>query len=143
MAVAEVRRLMRAPVEVVQETVEDPARLARLSVIRSVRVLREGARGPRSVGTLRRLHLGLFWMDETVLALSPGRFDYHIRLSVPGFRHEAGRITFEAAGEGVTRVTWYSRFTLRPSLLERLGGAVGRAGFRIVLRSLDRAVRLP
>lgn len=124
--------------------IADSDRLATLPSVR-VRILRPGRESRDGVGMRRRVGFagGLHLVEEVVGLEPPHQFDYHLHHIAPGVRHEQGRISFTPV-DGGTEVTWSSTFRVPSGPLTPLAEAgaalVSRAGFRVALAQVDRAV---
>lgn len=138
-----VRRRLKAPAADLYATLTDPERFARVRGIRSVEVLTEGADGPASVGTVRRVNLPAGYLVEEIVALEPTTsVDYLIRDAAVSFDHRFGRISFHDRADH-TEAVWTSTFAFEVPVVGALiagFAAIGSsAAFTAALHAMDRA----
>lgn len=139
-------RTVRATPQQLFDTLVDSKRLARVRGVAEVRVMREGAAGPMSAGTRRRvrLHGGLFLVEEFVALEAPHTFDYRLLEASAPLDHRSGRVSFTAADDG-THASWTSTYDLPVPVV---GGVVSRlsrpfvhVAFAVALSALDEQAR--
>lgn len=138
-----VRRRMQAPAAALFDVLTDPTNFAGVRGIRSVDILTAGLDGPSSVGTVRRVNLGVGYLVEELVDLqAPSRFDYRIRAAAVPFEHRFGRIEF-LERDGYTEGVWTSTVGFAVPVIGA-GLAIGanitcRVAFAAALREMDRA----
>ncbi|MBO0842377.1 MAG: SRPBCC family protein [Nocardioides sp.] len=142
-----VKRRLKAPAAALYATLTDPDGFAGVRGVRSVEILKEGAEGPISVGTVRRVDLAAGFLTEEIVALEPGtRFDYLIRDAPISFDHRFGRIEFHDR-DGFTEAVWPSTFDfdlpvpVAGAVIAAVGAAGCHAAFAAALGEFDRAAR--
>lgn len=87
------------------------------------------------VGTVRRIHGPLGYIDEEIVERTPpSRIVYRIINRVPGVRSHQGEVTLIAAGPEQTRVQWYVR-------IESHVPGVDQVILRVVRFALARGMR--
>jgi hypothetical protein len=142
----EVEELLRAPIEAVFDHLVDHENYASFEGVSSSTLTRVGERERNGVGAQRKVRLGAAVLWEDIVGFErPTLLEYRIvKLLPPIVRHVLGRVSLTPTSEG-TRVIWTSVFEARIPLLGRvlepMFAAKFDAGFRTMLREMERRAR--
>lgn len=113
MAELTVTRTLRAPPELVFDTLTVARRYPQYTPFRRVEMEREGEGAPDGAGAIRALHLAGPPLRERVLVHErPRRFEFEVLSGAPGVHSYVGTQTFEVDGAG-TRVSYRIDFEPR------------------------------
>ncbi|MEU7256591.1 SRPBCC family protein [Streptomyces rimosus] len=125
-----VERVIPAPVDEVFAWLTTTTHYTRSPLALRCRLTRHGEGAPYGVGAVRS-HLWLIgWFRERITRYDPPyATEYVVERSWPPSRHELGRMTFTATGDG-THVRWTTRAEVR---LPLLGAPLTRLLMRPVL----------
>lgn len=135
-------RTIAAPLEEVFDWLADPVNLAAAPLVLKSAYAKDSA--PRGAGAVREVICIGTWFREDITAYDrPHSYSYLIVASFPPFKHEGGKLTFTASGDG-TRIEWHTEYT-HPALaggklLEAVTRPLLRASFLAVLNGCAKAL---